>query len=258
MGFLLQGDRKVALVTGGSRGIGKALCLALAREGVSVGINYVTEGSADLILEHISRLGGSVLGLKADIREEKEVKAIVDKMVDSFGKIDFLVNNAGISDQLIPIVDQETNVWEKVVDIHLKGTYLCSREVAKVMIKNEFGRIVNISSIVGLSGFPMRTAYGPSKSGIMNLTKVLAIEWAKCNINVNAVAPGYIRTEMVEDFIRKGTFVEEHIRRRIPLNRLGTPEEIVNVVLFLLSDAGSYITGTTIVVDGGWSAYGYI
>lgn len=196
--------------------------------------------------------------MRADISNENEIRSVVEKMVDTFGRIDILINNAGVPDQLIPVVEQESERWQKVIDIHLKGTYLCSKEVAGVMIKNNFGRIVNMSSVVGFDGFPMRTAYGPAKAGIMNLTKVLAIEWAKHNINVNAIAPGYIRTEMVERFIKEGTFVEDHIQGRIPLKRLGTTEEIAQVVLFLISDAASYLTGTTLIVDGGWTAYGYV
>ena len=254
----MPGKEMVALVTGGSRGIGRAICIELARQGLKVGVNHSSTGSADEVLEYIKNIGGYAIGIQGDISNEKKVRHVIDKTVDTFGRIDILVNNAGISDQLIPILEQESDTWQKVVDIHLKGTYLCSKEVAGIMLKNNFGRIVNISSIVGLNGFPMRTAYGPAKAGIINLTKVLAIEWAKYNINVNAVAPGYIKTEMVEQLIKKGTFIEDHIRERIPMKRLGTTKDIAQAVLFLISDEASYITGTTLVVDGGWTAYGSV
>jgi NAD(P)-dependent dehydrogenase (short-subunit alcohol dehydrogenase family) len=249
---------RIALVTGGSRGIGKAISIALAREGVKIAVNHVRRGSADEILKQIKKEGGFALGFQADISNEDEVKSMVEKVLDAFGRIDFLINNAGISDQIAPVIEQSSHRWQKLIDVLLKGTYLCSKEVARSMIKNNFGRIVNIASIAGFTGFPMRTAYCPAKSAIINITKILAIEWAQFNINVNAIAPGYIRTEMVEDFIRRGIFEEEKVRNRIPLKRLGTTEEIANIVLFLCSDAASYIIGETIVVDGGWLAYGHI
>lgn len=249
---------RVGLVTGGSRGIGKAICLAMAQEGVKVAVNHVRQGSADGLLAQIEKTGGMAYSVMADIRHEREVKVMVDKVLDRFGRIDFLINNAGISDQMVPTVEQDVAKWQEVIDIHLKGTYLCSRLVGKNMIERNFGRIVNISSIVGLTGFPMRTAYGPAKSAIANLTKVLAIEWAPFNVTVNAVAPGYIRTELVEKLIHDGTFNEEKIKGRIPLKRMGTPEEIADIALFLCSDKANYITGATIAIDGGWTAYGYL
>ena len=249
---------KVALVTGGSRGIGRAISLAMAKTGIKVAVNHLRKGSAEEILKQIEKEGGIASSFQADIRQEDEVKSLVERVLNEFGRIDFLINNAGISDQMLPVVEQEASIWQKVMDTHLKGTYLCSKEVAKAMVKNKFGRIVNISSIVGINGFPLRTAYGPAKSAMIMMTKVLAIEWAPFNINVNAIAPGYIRTEMVEDLIQRGKIDEGKLRHRIPLNRLGTPDEIAGVVQFLCSGAANYITGETIVVDGGWVAYGYV
>jgi NAD(P)-dependent dehydrogenase (short-subunit alcohol dehydrogenase family) len=243
----------VALVTGGSRGIGRAICLTMARKGIKVGVNYLRDGSADDVLKTIEKEGGTAIGLQADVSNEFNVASMVARMVEKFGKIDYLINNAGISDQIIPIVEQDNQYWQRLIDIHLKGTYLCSKETARIMIKNNFGRIINISSVVGLKGFPMRTAYGPAKAAIMNLTKVLAIEWAKFNINVNAVAPGAIKTEMLEDFIRRGIFNDGELIQKIPMGRLGTGDEIAEVILFLCSNSASYINGATIVVDGGLS-----
>jgi NAD(P)-dependent dehydrogenase (short-subunit alcohol dehydrogenase family) len=249
---------KSAIITGGSRGIGMAICKSMAEKGVSVGVNYVRDGSGDEVIELIKKGGGIALDLQADVRDDNDVKSMVGKAIEAFGKIDFLINSAGISDQMVPVVEQDTNAWQKVMDIDLKGTYLCCKEVAKSMIKNNFGRIVNIASIGGLNAFPQRTAYCPSKSAIIMLTKVLAIEWATYNINVNAIAPGYIRTEMVEKMALTGAFDEEKLRNRIPLRRLGHTSEIADVALFLCSNGANYITGETITVDGGFVAYGYL
>jgi NAD(P)-dependent dehydrogenase (short-subunit alcohol dehydrogenase family) len=251
-------EQKVALITGGGQGIGKAICLAMAREGIRVAVNDIKGDRAAEVVKQIEEEGGIGWSFQADVSNEDQIKSMVAKILQRFKSIDYLVNNAGISDQLVPVVEQDTDRWQKLVDIHLRGTYLCSKEIAKSMIRKKYGRIVNISSIAGLNAFPMRTAYSPAKSAIIMLTKVLAIEWASFNINVNAIAPGFIRTEMVEDFIRLGKMNEEEICNRIPLKRLGTSEEIAEIVLFLCSSSSSYITGQTIVVDGGWVAYGYI
>lgn len=247
-----------AIVTGGSRGIGRAISLALAERGVKVLVNHAREGSADEVLGLIKENGGTAEAFQADIAQEDQVQAMVRKAADLFGRVDFLINNAGISDQIVPIVDQDSRKWQEVIDIHLKGTYLCSKEAAPYMIKNNFGRIINIASVMGLVGFPLRTAYGPAKSAIIQLTRVLALEWPRHNINVNAVAPGYIRTELVEDLIKAGKLNEKALLGRIPAKRMGAPEEVAEVVMFLLSEAANYITGTTIAIDGGWTAYGYI
>jgi len=253
----MEPQSRVALVTGGSRGIGKSVSLAMARAGTKIAVNDVREGSAAALVNEIKGKGGAALEVYADVRFEDQIKGMVDHVLNVFGRIDFLVNNAGIADQMMPVLKQDTRIWQEIVDIHLKGAYLCSKTVGENMVNNRFGRIVNISSIVGLTGFPMRTAYGPAKSGMIMLTKVLALEWASFNINVNAVAPGYIRTEMVDDLIKVGKLDEKKICTRLPLGRLGTPDEIAGVVQFLCSDAASYITGSTIVVDGGWVANGY-
>lgn len=248
----MQNNNIVALITGGSRGIGKAICIDMARRGIKVGINYSRKGSADEVLNIIEKKGGIAVGLQADVSREAEVKSMVMEMLKRFGRIDYLINNAGISDQGLPTLEQDIEKWQKVIDIHLKGAYLCSKEVAGTMIKNGFGRIVNMASIVGINAISTRTAYGPAKAAIINLTKALALEWAKYNINVNAVAPGYTRTEMVEDYIERGIVNEDQIKKRVPMGRLGTVEEVAEVVLFLCSKSASYVNGTTILVDGGW------
>ncbi|MCF8142866.1 MAG: 3-oxoacyl-ACP reductase FabG [Deltaproteobacteria bacterium] len=249
---------KVALVTGGGNGIGKAVCQLMARQKIKVAVNDIDEQAAQYVVNEISQQGGIALSFQADIGFENEIRSMIDRVISRWGHVDYLVNNAGISEQLVPIIEQDTDKWQRLMDIHLKATYICSKEIAKTMLKIGFGRIINMSSIAGLNGFPMRTGYGTAKSAIIMLTKVLALEWASANINVNAVAPGYIQTEMVDNFIRQGKMNQKEICNRIPMKRLGTPEEIADIVLFLCSDTANYITGQTIVVDGGFTAYGYI
>ena len=250
--------QNVALVTGGGQGIGKAICLSMAKKGIHVAVNDIREEVAQNVANEINRKGGVAFSFQADMGSEDEIKSMVERVFSRCGSVDYLINNAGISDQLVPVVEQDTDKWQRLIDIHLKGTYICCKEIGKNMLERGFGKIINVASIAGLNGFPMRTAYGPAKSAIINLTKVLALEWATANINVNAIAPGFIRTEMVDSFIRQKKMNEKEISERIPMKRLGTPEEIADTVLFLCSDSASYITGQTIVIDGGWTAYGYI
>jgi len=249
---------KVAVVTGGGQGIGRTIAMRFAEEGAWVVVCDINAEGVNRVSQDIVALGRRSLWFKVDVTDISEVDAMAATTAESFGRIDILVNNAGIPDQLIPTTEQDIDTWQKIINVHLRGTYLCSKRIGKEMMKNNFGRIVNMSSIIGLTAFPMRTAYGPAKSAVIMLTKTLAIEWAPFNINVNAIAPGYIRTEMVEGVIRAGKLNEEKLCNRIPLKRLGTKEEIANVAEFLCSDAASYITGATIVVDGGWVAYGGI
>jgi len=254
----MQLKNKVAIITGAAQGIGQTIAMCFAKEGAHVSVCDINGEGVKKVSQDIVALSQESIWSEVDVTNTSQVGDMVRKTAEGFGRVDILVNNAGVPDQGVSVVEQDIDSWQRIVDIHLRGTYLCSKEVGKEMIKNNFGRIVNISSIIGLTGFPMRTAYGPAKSAIIMLTKVLAIEWAPYNINVNAVAPGYIRTKMLEDLIHAGKLNEEKICNRIPLKRFGTKEEIANVVQFLCSDAASYITGATITVDGGWVAYGYV
>lgn len=249
-------DNKVALVTGAGSGIGKSVAMFLAQDGASVIVNDLNNELANVTANEINNLGRNGLAVTADISCEDEVQRMVEKSIEVFGQIDFLINNAGISDQFVPTTEQKVDLWQRVIDVHLRGCYLCAKEVGKHMIENKYGRIVNLSSVVGIGGSPMRNAYGPAKAGIIMLTKTLAIEWARYNINVNAVSPGYILTPLVEKGINLGIVDDKAIIRRTPMGRLGRPEEIAEVVLFLLSDAASYITGVNLPIDGGWSSFG--
>ncbi len=249
---------KIALVTGAGQGIGKHIALVLSEEGYSVGVNDIAAGKAESTVEAIRTRGQQALPLVGDVSNETEVKEMASRLQETWGRLDVLINNAGMVDQHTPVVDQDMAIWQRLVDVHLKGTFLMSKVFAPLMFKSTGGRIVNIASIAGLVTFPLRTAYGPAKSGVIRLTQILALEWAAQNITVNAVAPGYVKTDLVAELVGKGLLDEEVLSKRTPLGRIGTPEDVANAVLFLISERASFITGHTLVVDGGWSAYGFI
>ncbi len=248
---------KVALVTGGSRGIGRAVCLAFASQGAVVAVNATTFEGADKTAGEIRKRGGRAIAIKADVADPQQVNVMVEKVVNEFGRLDILVNNAGISmaksSAELPIED-----WNRAINIDLNGVFYCSQAAGRQMLKQKSGNIINMSSMYGLVVAPGRAAYSTSKGGINALTKVLGVEWAKDNIRVNAICPGYIMTELVTDLIDKGILDEAKLRKRCPMGRLGNVDEVAKVAVFLASDDSSYITGQTIVVDGGWSVYGYI
>lgn len=238
---------KVALVTGGGRGIGKSVALELAREGARVAVNSRTPESCQAVSQEISSLGGISRPYVADVGKSAQVKEMVSKVLEDFGAIHLLVNNAGVArDSLLLRMKEED--WEEVLNVNLHGTFLCTREVAKVMLKQKEGRIVNISSIIGLTGNPGQANYAASKAGIIGFTRSVARELASRGITVNAIAPGYIQTEMTGKLADK---VREELLSRIPMGRLGEPEDVAGVVTFLASPQARYITGQVICVDGG-------
>lgn len=249
-------DNKVALVTGAGSGIGKAIAMALAREGADVVVNDMGSESTRATAAEIEGAGRRALSASADVSSEEAVNRMVETSIEVFGRIDLLVNNAGIPDQLGPTTAQKVDLWQRVIDVHLRGSYLCAKTVGKHMVERRFGRIVNLASVVGMVGAPGRNAYGPAKAGLIMLTRTLAAEWARHGIHVNAVSPGYIRTPLVEKGLEAGVIDENVLIRRTPMGRLGRPEEIAEVVLFLLSDAASYVNGVNLAVDGGWTAFG--
>jgi NAD(P)-dependent dehydrogenase (short-subunit alcohol dehydrogenase family) len=187
---------------------------------------------------------------------EADVRALIDACVERFGRIDVLVNNAGNGDQPHPTIHQSVDAFDRLLGIHVRGTFLACREAARVMLAQRSGAIVNLGSIAGLAGIPARNAYGAAKAGIAAMTRSLACEWARYGIRVNAVAPGYVATELVETLKRNGQMNLQSIERRTPMGRLARPDEIARAIGFLASDAASYITGTVLSVDGGWHAYG--
>lgn len=237
---------KVALVTGGSQGIGKAISLKLASLGADVAICSIPERGEDVEKEIIS-MGRKSKSFLTDVSNVNQVKDLFDNVVDEFGKLDILVNNAGITKDSLAIRMSEAD-FDKVITVNLKGVFNCSTEAAKIMMKNPGSAIVNISSVIGLHGNAGQANYAASKAGVIGLTKTFAKELAKRKVRVNAVAPGFIQTAMT-DVLKEA--VKENILKTVPLNRLGTPDEVADVVAFLASDMSSYITGQVVVIDGG-------
>ncbi|TFB08088.1 3-oxoacyl-[acyl-carrier-protein] reductase [Candidatus Atribacteria bacterium MT.SAG.1] len=240
---------KVALITGSARGIGKAIALELANHGANIVINdIVPKNEIDKTLEEIKQINDKALGIRADITVFNEVENMVKEIINKFGKIDILVNNAGITRDSFLIRMKEED-WDAVIRINLKGTFNCSKAVAKYMMRQKSNdKIVNISSVIGLVGNIGQTNYAASKAGIIGLTKSMAKELALRNINVNAIAPGFIETDMTKKLPEK---VIKDLQRQIPLKRLGIVEDVAKTVYFLVSDAANYITGQVINVDGG-------
>jgi 3-oxoacyl-[acyl-carrier protein] reductase len=243
---MLQG--KVALVTGASRGIGRAIALELARQGAKVAVNYAgSEAKANEVVEEIKNMGGEAFAIQADVSNAEAVDQMVKAVLERFERIDILVNNAGITrDNLLMRMKEEE--WDDVININLKGVFNCTKAVTRPMMKQRYGRIVNIASIVGVSGNPGQANYVAAKAGVIGLTKTAARELASRNITVNAVAPGFITTDMTD---RLSEELKAEMLKQIPLARFGEPEDIAKVVSFLVSDAASYVTGQTLHVDGG-------
>ena len=248
---------KVALVTGAGRGIGEAIALVFAREGADIAVNDIELSTAQETAEAVRKTGRKAITVIADVTRPDEVEKMVEKTVNELGGINILVNNAGIAyPRNAALEEKDMEVWDRVIEVNLRGTYLCSKTAGQWMAKAGSGKIINMSSVAGLSGFSMHGAYGPSKAGVVNLTKYLAVEWAGHRINVNCIAPGYTRTPLVELGISLGHFTEEDIVQRTPFRRLAEPEEIAKAALFLASDDASFITGETLAVDGGFLAFG--
>jgi len=243
----------VAIVTGAADGIGWATAQRLAAGGATVVIADVREEPAR---QRAASLGSVHVGLACDVTSEDSVVAMVGEVGRRLGRIDVLVNNAGIGDQAGATVDQHVDAFDRVLGVHLRGTFLTSREVARVMLAQGSGAIVNIASIAALAGIPMRNAYGAAKAGIAAMTRSMACEWASQGVRVNAVAPGYIRTALVDELERKGALNTAAIEARTPMGRMGTPAEIAEVIAFLASPAASFVTGAVLQADGGWLAHG--
>jgi len=238
---------KKALITGASRGIGKAIALKLAAEGADVIVTATSLDRAKQTADQIAALGRRAIPVKVDVGVSAEVEALFKVVADEFGSLDILVNNAGITrDGLLMRMKDED--WDSVIDVNLKGTFLCTREAIKIMAKAKSGRVVTISSVVGEMGNAGQANYCASKAGIIGFTKAVAREYAKRNITVNAVAPGFIETDMT-GVLSEG--IREELLKQIPMNRFGSPEDIANAVYYLVSDLGSYVTGQVLAVNGG-------
>ncbi|RAU07006.1 beta-ketoacyl-ACP reductase [Bacillus pumilus] len=239
---------KTAVVTGASRGIGRSIAIDLAKNGANVVVNYSgNEAKANEVVEEIKALGQQAFAVKADVSNAEEVQALMKQAIDTFGSIDILVNNAGITKDNL-LMRMKENEWDDVININLKGVFNCTKAVTRQMMKQRSGRIINLASVVGVCGNPGQANYVAAKAGVIGLTKTTAKELATRHITVNAVAPGFISTDMTDKLDEN---VQTEMLKQIPLARFGAPEDISNVVVFLASEGAGYITGQTIQVDGG-------
>jgi NAD(P)-dependent dehydrogenase (short-subunit alcohol dehydrogenase family) len=244
---------KVAVITGARRGIGKAIALELAKHGANVVVSDIDLKGCEEVAEEIKDLGTDALAIKCDVTKQDQIDKMLKKTTDEYDKIDILVNNAGVVRQK-PFVEFTEEDWDIILDTNLKGMFLVTKSVTKQMLKNESGKIVSIASIAGEVGFANTSAYCASKAGIINLTRELAMELSGKGININAIAPGVIETDMTEDMLEdKDT--KKDLLANIPMGRVGKPEEIAKAAVFLASDDSDYITGHTLVVDGGWLSH---
>jgi 3-oxoacyl-[acyl-carrier protein] reductase len=239
-------DGQIALVTGASRGIGRAVALALAEAGAEVVVNYSSSpDAADAVVSEIKGSGGQAYALQANVADEEAVNGLIKTVIERSGRIDVLVNNAGITRDGL-LMRMKTEDWQSVINLNLSGVFLCTRAVARPMLKQKSGRIINITSVVGLMGNAGQSNYAAAKAGVVGFTRSTAKEMASRGITVNAVAPGFIATDMTKDLDAEG------ILAAIPLGRFGTPEQVAGAVRFLASDpAAAYITGQVLQVDGG-------
>lgn len=245
----MEGKRlsgKVAVVTGASRGIGRAIALNLAAEGANIVVNYASSSTAaEEVVAKIAELGGNAIALPADVSKADQADSLIDQTLAKWGRIDILVNNAGITRDTL-LLRMKPEDWQAVIDLNLTGVFLCTRAASKVMLKQKSGRIINITSVAGQMGNPGQANYSAAKAGVIGFTKTVAKELASRGITVNAVAPGFIATDMTKDL------KSDEILKFIPLGRFGQPEEIAGMVKFLAADdAAAYITGQVFNVDGG-------
>ncbi len=244
----MASDGRVALVTGGSRGIGKAIALQFANQSIRVAVNYISnKAAADEVVNLIEAAGSSAVAVQGDVTQLVDVERIFAETTEALGAVEILVNNAGIiSDSLLMRMSDED--WDSVIDLDLRSIFLCTREAIRTMLRSRWGRVINIGSVVGLRGNSGQANYAAAKAGMVGFTQSIAKEVGSRNITVNCVAPGYVETDIVEDLLPG---VKQSIMDRVPIGRFGFPEEIAAMVGFIASDAASYVTGQAIAVDGG-------
>lgn len=246
---------QVAIVTGGGSGIGRACTSALRAAGANV-VAVDLRFSGELEMGETADIGSSLLEARGDVSSEEDVRRLFANVIAAHGRIDALVNSAGVIEHVKRTIDQDLADWERVMSVNAKGTFLCCREAGRSMVSQRSGAIVNIGSVAGLVGIPASNAYGPSKAAVAHMTRSLACEWARFGVRVNCVAPGYIDAPMAHELFDGNLAAQEAALKRVPMARLGSADEIANVVLFLCSPLSSYVTGTVLPVDGGWTVFG--
>ncbi len=244
-------EGKVAIVTGAGSGIGKASAIAFAREGAKVVIADVATKGGQETVRTIREAGGEAVFAKADVSKATDVQALVDMAIETYDRLDFAHNNAGVAGTIAATADCTEQNWDQIISINLKGVWLCMKHEIQQMLRQGSGAIVNTSSTAGLVGSRGAPAYAAASHGIVGLTKSAALEYAEAGIRVNAVCPGVTHTPMIDEFIRSNPAIEAQLIKRVPLGRMATPEEIAQTVLWLCSDAASFVTGHTLVADGG-------
>ncbi|MBE0597316.1 MAG: glucose 1-dehydrogenase [Desulfuromonadales bacterium] len=250
--FSLQG--KTAIITGASQGLGEAIAISMAEAGANLVLAARNEASLEKVVAEVAAKGVKCIKVKTDVLKSSDIEAMVQKTLAEFGQIDILVNNAGIN-LVKPTIDVTEEEWDHVLDTNLKGYFLCSKIVGREMVARKSGCMINNASVFGLRGFPNIAAYIASKGGVVQLTRALAVEWARKGVRVNCIAPGYIVTEMAKRDIESNPKILEQNLLKIPMKRGGEPREIGDVCVFMASEAASYMTGETIAVDGGWTAF---
>lgn len=247
-------ENRVALVTGGSQGIGRAAALAFADKSARVVVADVLEDEGRQTVSEIKKQGGKAIFIPADVSNIKSVQKMMQQLLDQYGQLDYAFNNAGIEGEQAPTADCSQKNWEKVIGINLTGVFNCMKQEISVMLKNGGGAIVNMSSVAGKVGFQNIPAYTASKHGVIGLTKTAALEYAEKNIRVNAVCPGVIQTAMIDRFTGGDKEAFRNMAAMQPANRMGKPEEVADLVVFLASDDASFITGESVAIDGAFTA----
>ena len=243
----------VVLITGGASGLGLAAAHGFAKEGATIVIADLQEAAAKSVAQ---KLGSMHLGLACDVADEAQVNHVVDTVIKKYGRVDVLINCAGVADRVKPTVEQDMAHFRRLVDIHLTGTYMMTKACAVHMLKQGKGNVINISSIAGVIGLTYRNAYSAAKAGISMITRTLGCEWGAAGIRVNAIAPGYILTPLTQAIIDEGRLDKSVVERRTPMGRMGEPRHIADAMLFLASDQAEFITGVTLPVDGGYTSWG--
>lgn len=241
---------RVALITGGASGIGHAIADKFANEGARIVIADYNEAGAQEAVQTLKKTGAEALALGVNVADSVSVQAMVDTILQTYGQIDILVNNAGTGELPLPIHKKDEKDWTRVLAVNATGPFLCMKYVIPDMLKRKKGVIINLASIAGVIGFPGNAAYAASKGALLQLTRAAALEYAREGIRVNAIAPGWIKTPMVESFIQAG-ISEERLIRSMPIGRLGTPDEVADLAVFLASDESSLLVGSTVIIDGG-------